>query len=89
MEYHIAGNFHMVQTFVVFADGPAIAKIRTTKVLMLVHVLPLYGAPRRACAKVKNVKVSSGALGGDFAKVCTRESFPLHGIISTFNVFIE
>ena len=29
--YSIAGNFHMVQIFVVFADRSAIAKIRTTE----------------------------------------------------------
>ena len=47
---------------------------------MFVRALPLYGAPYRARVKVKTVKVSSGALGGDFAKVCTCESFPLYGI---------
>ena len=70
----------MVQTFAVFADGPTTAKIRTAKVLMLVRAPPLYEAPRWARAKVKTVKVSSGALGGVFAKICTRESFPLYGI---------
>ena len=59
----------MVQTFAVFADGPTTVKIRTAKVLMLVRMLPLYGVPRRACAKVKTVKVSSGALGGISVKV--------------------
>ena len=29
--YSIAGNFHMVQIFVVFADRSAIVKIRTTE----------------------------------------------------------
>ena len=53
----------MVQTFAV---GPTTAKIRTAKVLMLVRTPPLYGAPRRAHAKVKTVKISSG---GVFAKV--------------------
>ena len=30
--YCIAGNFRMVQTFVVFADGPTTAKIKTMNV---------------------------------------------------------
>ena len=32
-----------------------------------------------ARAKVKTVKVSSGASGDVFKKVCTHESFPLYG----------
>ena len=30
----IAGNFRMVQTFAVFADGPTTAKIKTANVYM-------------------------------------------------------
>ena len=70
----------MVQTFAVFADAPTATKIRTAKVLMLVHAPPLYGVLRRVRAKVKTVKVSSGAQGV-FAKVCTCKSFPLYGIV--------
>ena len=31
-------------------------------------------------AKVRTVKISSGAAGSIFAKVCTSENFPLYGI---------
>ena len=66
----------MVQTFAVFVDGPLTAKIRTPESSVRADSL---WAPRQAHAKVKTVKVSSGASGGVFAKVCTRESFQLFG----------
>ena len=56
----------MVQTFAVFVDGPTTAKIRTTKVLMLVRTLPLYGV--LGAHESKNVKVFSGVSGGVFAE---------------------
>ena len=31
-------------------------------------------------AKLKNTKFSSGGLGGEFAKICTSENFPLYGM---------
>ena len=75
-----SGIFSHGANFRGFCGWPTTAKIRTAKVLMLVRVLTLCGAPRQVYAKVKTVKVSSGASGGVFAKVCTRESFPLYGI---------
>ena len=33
IKYHIAGNFHKVQTFAVFTGDPTIAKVKTVKVL--------------------------------------------------------
>ena len=33
-------------------------------------------------AKIRTAKISSGASGDIFAKVCTRRNFPLYGIIS-------
>ena len=41
--YRIAGNFHIVQTFTVFADGPTTAKIKTVKVLTINDVMSYYG----------------------------------------------
>ena len=41
--YRIAGNFHIVQTFTVFADGPTTAKIKTVKVLTINDVTSYYG----------------------------------------------
>ena len=38
--YHIEGNFHMVQTFTVFADDPTTVKIKTANVLTAQLVLP-------------------------------------------------
>ena len=35
--------------------------------------------PMLVCAKIKNVKISAGGSTGEFAKICTRENFPLYG----------
>ena len=43
LDYRIAGNFHIVQTFTVFADGPTTAKIKTVKVLTINDVTSYYG----------------------------------------------
>ena len=72
--YRIEGKFYMEQTFVVFVDYLATAKIKTVKSLtaqLVPHHTGLFG-------KIRTVKISSGSPGGIFAKVCTRRNFPLY-----------
>ena len=64
-----SGKFSHGANFRGFRGWPTTAKIRTAKVLMLVHALTLCGVPRWAHAKVRTMKVSSGASGGVFTKV--------------------
>ena len=75
VQYRIAGNFRMVQTFVVFVDGSAAAKIRNTK-LWTVHVRIVRTRSDRA--KIKTMKISKELIGYS-AKFCTSENFPLCG----------
>ena len=39
VKYRIVGNFRMVQTFMVFADRSAAAKIRTMKISMFARII--------------------------------------------------
>ena len=75
--YRIAGNFHVVQNFVFFADRSASTKIKTAKIAAsAVSIAP------RLPVRTGTAKISSEALRGDSAKFCTRENFPLYGIYS-------
>ena len=76
LEYRIAGNFRMVQNFAFFADRRDSAKITTAK---MSHYGTVYVYSTLDGAKLKNTKFSSGGLGGEFAKICTSENFPLYG----------
>ena len=66
------GNFHMVQTFAVFADDPTTAWIKTTEsfIRMVLLLLPYAGL----CCNNRNCEVSSGSSGGILTKVCTSEN---------------
>ena len=66
----------MVQTFALFADRSAAAKIRTAK-LWMVHVCIVRMRSDRA--KIKTTKISSKGLISNSAKICTSENFPLYG----------
>ena len=68
--YRIEGNFYMVQTF---ADNLTTAKIKTVKSFNSTSTMLGF------VANIRTVKVSSGASGGIFAKVCTCRNFPLYG----------
>ena len=80
--YCIVGNFRAVQNFTVFTDRSASAKIKTAaSAISIAPRLPV----RAGTAKIKTAKISSGALRGDSAKFCTRENFPLYGIVEPPN----
>ena len=82
--YRIAGNFHIVQNFAVFADRSAAARNKNHKIFHLYLVLTMdywwVWSHQSASAKLKTTKFSSEGLGGNSAKFCTSENFPLYGI---------
>ena len=71
-------NFYYVQTFVVFADDPTIAKIKTANILTAQLVLHYAGL----CHKNKNCESYFWSLWLHFRKSLHPQKFPLCG---TFN----
>ena len=68
----------MVQIFAIFADRSASAKIKTEKIAAsAISIAPRF-TMHAGTAKIKTVKIFSGALRGDSTKFCTRQIFPLH-----------
>ena len=80
-DHRVHSNFTSHSYFLVFGSELKV-RYRNLGVVTFccVHV-PLCGCdfPMELGTKVKNTKISSRASGGIFAKVCTRESFPLYG----------
>ena len=65
----------MVQTFAVFVDNPTTAKIKN---VISFNSPSWYRTMQGFVAKIRTAKISSGAYGGIFAKVCTRRNFLLY-----------
>ena len=68
--YHLVGNLHMVQTFTIFVDDLTTTKNKTMKVV-IAQLVPPY---EELFVKMRTGKISSGAFGCIFMKVCTNEN---------------
>ena len=79
----------MMQTFAIFVDRSAMAKIRTANFSGSSYGLLVVWSRQSASAKLRTTKFSSEWLGGNSMKFCTSDNFPLYGSTTTQLLIME